>query len=294
MQRAFLAKRLADHWPLGLAVAVGLAFIPLANWLGVILALVLVLRQGGLVPSLGYGLVSLVAYFTLTGYSFTLLGQEWGAVLVLFLPLWVMAWLLRGLRSLSLAMAGGTLVTMVLILLMRLIQGPPTVDAWMAFVQCRMQVAGIQEAQLAQYLPGGDLRTAVQAMMLAWPFTTSLLQLGLLFAARWLQARWYYPGGFQRDFHGLRQPRLVAFVAGILIMALILAPQAMVTLIHLGILALVLMGVTGLGMVHGFVAGKRYSPWWLVLVYGLLAVNTWIALFILALLAIVSPRFNFN
>lgn len=294
MQRAFFAQRLADNWPMGLAAALALAFIPLANWLGVILALVLVLRQGGLVPSLGYGLVSLAAYFTLTGYSLSLLGQEWGAVLVMFLPLWVMAWLLRGLRSLSLAMAGGTLATMLLILLMRLIEGPPSLDAWMAFVQCRLQVAGIQDAQLAQYLPNGDLRGAVHAMMLAWPFTTGLLQLGLLFAARWVQARCYYPGGFQRDFHGLRQPRLVAFAGGILIMALVLAPQNMVTLIHLGILALVLMGVTGLGMVHGFIAGKRYSPWWLLLVYGALAFNTWIALFILALLAIVNPRFNFN
>lgn len=297
MQGSSLAKRLADNWPIGLAVATGLAFLPLANWLGVVLATLIVLRQGGVLASFGYALVSVVTYFTLTRYSLSLLTQEWGAVVVIFAPLWVMAWLLRGLRSLTLALAGGTLAFMTLILLIRLIEGPPNLDVWVAFFECRLKASGLTENQLAHIVPKGQsFRDVVQAFMIAWPLTISLLQMGLLFAARWAQAKAYYPGGFQRDFHSLKLPQPLALGgAGLLVMAAF-APESMVTLIHLGILALVLLGITGLGVFHGYVAVKRWSGWWLVLAYalGLLLLGLWGALMALAALAVLDSCFNFK
>jgi hypothetical protein len=295
MQGSSLAKRLADNWPLGLAVAVGLAFIPLANWLGVILALLIMLRQGGLWVSLGYALVSVVAYFTLTNHSLSLLAQEWGAVIMLFAPLGVMAWLLRAFRSLSLALAGGTLIFMALILLMRLFQGPPSIEEWVAFFDCRMKASGLTPAQLSEFLPTGQgLTDVIQAFMIGWPLIINLLQMGLLFLARWLQARIYYPGGFQRDFHGLKQPQSLALGASGLLLITVFAPDNMVTLLHLGILALVLMGITGLGTVHGYLSEKRRSKGWLVFLYGLMILNVWGTLMALAVLAVLDSCFNLN
>ncbi len=295
MQGSSLAKRLADNWHQGLAVALGLAFIPILNWLGVILAVLLVLRQGGLWVSLGFALVSCAAYFTLTSYSFTLMAQEWGAVIMLFLPLWAMASGLRELRSLGMALAAGTLSFMVLILLMRLIEGPPSIDQWVAFFDCRMQASGMTEAQMAQFLPSGEgLKDAIHAFMLTWPLIMSLLQIGLLFVARWIQARLYYPGGFQRDFHSLKQPQTLSLAAAGLLSIAMFAPETMVTLFHLAILALVLMGVTGLGVLHGYLAEKRRSTWWLVLVYGLMFLNIWGTLMALAVLSVLDSCFNLN
>lgn len=286
MQGNSLAKRWVDNWPLGLAVAAGLACLPLVNWLGVILAVLIMLRHGGLWASLGYVVVSILAYFTLSGYSFSLVAQEWGAVLMTFGPLWAMAWVLRNVRSMSYALAGGVLVFMAMLLLMRLFQGPPSVDEWVTFFDCRLKAAGMSQEQMMEFVPGHDFRGAIQAFMIGWPLSLSLLQIGLLFAARWLQARCYYPGGFQADFHNLKQPRNLALgCAGLLLMA-VFAPDNMVTLLHMGILAMVLMGVTGLGQVHGYIAEKHRSGWWLVLVYFLLALNTWGTLIALAIIGI--------
>lgn len=295
MQGPSLLRRLADNWPLGLAIAFGLALIPVLNWLGVILAVVLLLRQGGVWVSVGYVLVSLAAYFTLTSYSLELMAQEWGSVVVLFAPLGVMAVSLRVLRSLSWALVAGTASFMGLILLMRLIKGPPTIEQWVAFFDCRMKAAGLTEAQMAQFLPSGEgLKEAIWAFMLTWPLLINLLQLGLLFVARWMQARLYYPGGFQRDFHSLKQSQSIALGAAGLISIAVFAPESMVTLFHLSTLALVLMGITGLGTVHGYLAIKKWSSWWLVAVYGLMFLNIWGSLMALAALAILDSCFNLN
>jgi hypothetical protein len=295
MQGPSLAKRLADNWPVGLAVAAGLALLPLVNWLGVILALLLVLRQEGLLVSLGYVLVCVLAYFTLSSHSLSLVAQEWGAIVIIFAPLWIMAWLLRSVRSLSLALAGGMLVFMGLILLMRLFQGPPSIDQWMTFFDCRMKAAGLTQAQMNEFLPTGQgFKDAVQAFMIGWPLMISFLQMGLLFLARWIQARAYYPGGFARDFHSLKQPQSLALGAAGLLLIVAFAPDNMVTLLHLGILALVLMGITGLGTVHGYLGEKRRSKGWFVLVYGLMILNIWGALLALAALAVFDSCFNLN
>jgi hypothetical protein len=286
MQGASLFKRFVDNEPLGLAVALGLALLPIANWLGVVLALVIVLRHGGLISTLAYVLVSVAAYFTLTGYSLSLLANEWAAVVVIYLPLGVMAWVLRSVRSLSLAMAGGFLVFMILILLTRLFEGPPSLDAWVAFFNCRMKASGMTEAQLMDFLPGQDFKEAIRALMVGWPLSIGLLQVSLLMLARWIQARAYNPGGFQRDFHAIKQPKAVALVSAILLLAMTFAPASMVTVIQLGILALVLMGISGLGFVHAFLNGKRYSVPCLVLVYGLMALSTWLALMLLAMIGV--------
>lgn len=295
MQGPSLLKRLADNWPMGLGVALGLAFIPILNWLGVILAVVLVLRHGGVWVSLGYALVSLAAYFTLTSYSLTLMAQEWGAVVALFLPLWVMAWFLRGFRSLSLALSAGTLTFMILLVLMVLIQGGATIDQWVAFFDCRMKAAGLTEAQMAQFLPTGEnLKEAIQAFMLTWPLLINLLQIGLLFMGRWIQSRLYYPGGFQRDFHGLKQPQSLCLASAALLSIAMFAPESMVLLFHLGVLSLVLLGITGLGTLHGYFAVKKRSAGWFVLVYGLMFLNIWGALMALAALAVLDSCFNLN
>lgn len=292
MQDTPLAKRLVDNWPVGVAIALVLGLLPLVNWLGVALAVLLMLRHGGILPSIGYVLIALASYFALAGYSFNLLGQEWPGILVTYAPLWVMAWLLRGVRSLSLALAGGAFSLMALIGLMWLVKGPPNLEAWMNYFQCRMEATGLTQAQLTQMLPGMSLSEVVRSFMLGWSLSLSLIQVGVLLFARWIQARYYYPGGFRLDFHALRQPKSVAVICGALLLATTFAPESMVTLVNLGMVALVLMGITGLGFVHAYVSQKGYSVWWLVFLYLFLVMSTWAGLMLLAMVALLDSGLN--
>lgn len=292
MQAASLTKRLVDQWPLGLAVATGLALTPVVNWLGVILGLVVMLRHGGPKVGLGFVLVLGAAYLSLSHYSLELLEQEWMAALMCFAPLWVMAWVLRGTRSLSFALVGGFVLMMGLIVLLRLIFGPATLDEWVHYFDCRVQAAGMTQAQLMQLAPGVDFREMVRAFMIGWPLSLSLMQLGLLFSARWIQARLYYPGGFRADFYSLKMPRSLALGSAGLIVSAIFAPESMLTLWHLAILALVLMAVTGLGQIHAYLSASKRSVWWLVALYGLLFLNIWTGLFLLALYGTVMSTRN--
>lgn len=281
-----LFKRFVDHEPLGIALALGLALLPIVNWVAVVLALLIVLRHGGWKGTLAYLMVSVFAYFTLTGYSLEILGKEWFAVWVIYLPLGVMAWVLRLSRSLSHSLAGGFMVFGGLILLARLFQGPPSLDEWLAFFDCRMKASGMTQAQLMEFLPGQNYQEAIRGLMIGWPLSVSLLQVGLLVMARWLQARAYNPGGFQAEFHALKQSRSVALVCSVLLLAMTFATVNWITLIQLGILAQVLMGISGLGYVHALVLGKRYGVPALGLVYVSLVMNTWLGLMFLSLVGI--------
>lgn len=289
-----LVERLVARWPVGMAVALGLAFIPVLNWLGLALAVLLVLRHGGGILSLGYALVAVASYFTIIGYNVNLVLSGWHTILAMYLPLLAMAWFLRASRSLSFAIMGGILVFMGLILVLWLINGPPDLNAWMAYFNCRLEAAGLTQSQLVEMVPGKGVtfEEMVKGFMLTWPLSTGLLQMGILFVARWQQARIYNPGGFARDFHGLKLPKTMAFFLAGLILVTMFAPDNMVTLLNIGMLAVLLMGVTGLGFVHGYLADKHRSRWWLVLVYLLMLFNLWVALLLLATLALLDSGFN--
>ena len=100
----------------------------------------------------------------------------------------------------------------------------------------------------------------VAAMMLALSLS--------VFLARWWQAILYNPGGFRREFHGLRLGRNVGIVAlGTLAVSVAasgwsqeIAANAMIVIVAAYLLH-------GLGLVHGIVAAKNINVGWLISVY---------------------------
>jgi hypothetical protein len=99
------------------------------------------------------------------------------------------------------------------------------------------------------------------------------LVLGLtlsLFLARWWQAALYNPGGFRREFHGLRLGRNFALVT---LGTLALSMMASGWLAEVGANALIVLVAAyllhGLGLLHGIVAAKGIHVGWLITVYAL-------------------------
>lgn len=288
------AKRLVDNWPIAFVVAAVLALAPVINWLGIALAVMLVLRHGSVLITAAYFIVGFLAYYAFGGYSFALIGKDISGVLVMFVPLWVMAVLLRQWRSLSIALVAGTFTMMFLVLSFNLMNGISTFDEWLVFFDYRVEAAGVSQADVLAATSGQSFEQAARMIMLGWPFALMTMEIGVLFLARWGQARLYYPGGFRHDFHALRLPKWVALVMGALLLATSFATIDMVLLIHVGLLAMALLAIAGLGFIHWYVAFKRYNPLWLVGVYGLIIGTSMAVLPLLAVVALLDSGLNFR
>lgn len=288
------AKRLVDNWPIAFVVAAVLALAPVINWLGIALAVLLVLRHGSVLITAAYFIVGFLAYYAFGGYSFALIGKDISGVLVMFVPLWVMAVLLRQWRSLSIALVAGTFTMMFFVLSFDLMNGTSTFDEWLAFFDYRVEASGVSQADVLAATSGQSFEQAARMIMLGWPFALMTMEMGVLLLARWGQARLYYPGGFQRDFHALRLPKWVALVMGALLLATSFATIDMVLLVHVGLLAMALLAIAGLGFIHWYVAFKRYNLLWLVGVYGLIIGTSMAVLPLLAVVALLDSGLNFR
>jgi len=118
----------------------------------------------------------------------------------------------------------------------------------------------------------------------AWLGTLSLL------LARWLQAKLFNPGGFQKEFHQLRLPPVVTgvLVAGV-------AVGQMVPMLE-GTLPVLMMPIAlaGFGLVHGIAWTKRLGSMPLVLMYGSLIVLGPLAMLLLMVAAITDSFSNYR
>ncbi len=284
-----MIKRLLEQQPLlGILLATGLALLPLLNWVGMLIIVLMVLRCPGWLPSVGFVLVSLASYLGFSGYSIEFAWTDWLGVVAMFLPLWVMAWSLRTTRALSFALELGFAALVLCLLLQVLIFGQPNVQTWVDFFRCRLAAVGLSETDLVPMLSGQSFEQAVRGMMLGWPFAFFSLQIGLLMLARWWQAKLYYPGGFQTEFHQMRLHKPVALGMAFILLVLSVIGIQQPVLIQFATVGLLLLLVPGLGFVHWYLKFKAFSRWWLLLVYGILFVSSFAALPALAMIAVVD------
>jgi hypothetical protein len=99
------------------------------------------------------------------------------------------------------------------------------------------------------------------------------LMLGLIlsvFLGRWWQALLYNPGGFRREFHGLRLGRHFA-VATLVIMVVTAVGGEWPAEVAANVLTVAATAylLHGLGLLHGVVAGRHINVAWLIGVYAL-------------------------
>jgi uncharacterized protein YybS (DUF2232 family) len=240
----------------------------------------------------GYALVALLCYWAFAGYSLALLPQDLIGMFAMFLPLLVMAWVLRTTRALNLAMELGFATLLAIILLKTLGAGPSSLQEWLNALQARMQAMGMTEAQLLAMSSGQSLEQAARGLMLGWPFAFLLMQFAILLLARWWQAVVYYPGGFQTEFHQLRLHKAVALALAIVLLVLSFTGAKQIVVVQLATSAMLLLAIPGLAFTHWFVKFKGLNRWWLLLVYMAIFGTSFAAMPLLAMLAVLDSGLN--
>ncbi len=223
------------------------------------------------------GALVLVGALLATGlFGYLSLGQAQPVViatLILWLPAWLVAGVLRISRSLPWAVLAATGFGLVAVLLVYAWVDDPAAS-WRGLLEplaqeaLRHQELGMQPDQVQQLLQ--------QASSMMTGTVAAALVLGLLLSlmlARGWQALLYNPGGFRTEFQQLALPGWFSAItlAGLLLARFTSGTMAAVVL-QMGLVVLVPLLFVGTAVVHGIAVKRRLRPWWLISFYVLLFV----------------------
>lgn len=256
-------------------VTAALALVSLIPILGMISVLsgaavaLVTLRHGakqGLQVLLGASLVtSIFMYFV---FGTMILGLMFA--LLLWLPLLALALILRSSSSWSMLLDAAAAMGIVGIAVFYLFIGDPLVF-WQAALGQMLALMSAQDG-MAEL---GQVKDQIP-MIAEWMtgMLTAALVMGLVLSmmlARWWQSLLYNPGGFQQEFYGLRQSKIAAFTALVILLFSLfdlglvsnLAGDIMITIV-------VIYSVVGLALIHALVARSGKHSAWLVGVYVLM------------------------
>lgn len=252
-------------------VAVGTAVLammlpPLSIVSGAVIALVTLrsgVRFGGLVMLGSTAFVALLAYMSLGNL---LPGAIF--LLVLWLPLWILAWVLRETRSLAWATSTAGALGIVGILVIYALVGDVT--AWweqvlLAMFEPAMQAGG----------PLADRETVAAILANLAKIMTGIAAAGMtlnalmcLYLARGWQAQLYNPGGFRDEFHELRMGQRMAMVSlGFVVVSLLPLGEFGHMAGEIVIVILSLYVLQGLALIHAIVARRQLHMAWLIVLY---------------------------
>lgn len=210
--------------------------------------------------------------------------------LITWAPIWLLASLLRNTVSLSTALTGAALLGALGVVVAHIVLDAPA-DWWHSVLDeiFRHAIEGSHLSLDEQVLE--NLGAMVDYLA---PIMTGLVAAGsvfglivTLFLARWWHAMLDNPGGFAREFHGLRFDRSVA-IAAVFVTVLALFANDMTGGLAREVLWLfvVLYLFQGLALVHGLVAKRGAATGWLVALYALLLVFSPQVIVLLALAGI--------
>ncbi len=259
--------RLQSAVSAGVLGAMALVFPALGILSSAVVGLV-TLRQGaqeGVLVTGGAALgCGIIAYLVLSSALPVL-----GLLLLSWVPIWVMALVLRHTRSLSLALQVALGIGLAAILVVYA-QGGDARTLWLELLEpvrsALVESQGMEE----------DVSRQVMEQVAGWmtgAFAAGLfLQLAVtLFIARWWQAMLYNPGGFRQEFQQLRVHPVLAYAA---------LPLALLTAMGQGdgpgwtrdllVLLVPLFMLQGLALLHTLAARTGANKVWLVVLYLLL------------------------
>lgn len=263
-----------------------LSSVPVLNMLGGAALALVTLRKG---PGEGMGILLLAA--GITGIAFWLLIDSAFPLLALavmvWLPLWLLATVLRYSVSWARTLQLGAVLTMLGMLAYAAYLGDPT--AWGRTVLGDLIGPFLRETGMVN-----DGEVIEQALDYLAPYTLGLLfgnnlvsLLASLLLGRWWQATLYNPGGFREEFHQLRLGPRASFAATVIFGAALLS--GLPVLINMALPVLVVYVLQGISVVHG-VVGKAGIAWgWLSIMYGLLLLALPQMLLLLCLVGVSDP-----
>lgn len=192
-----------------------------------------------------------------------------GFTLLLWLPVWVLALLLRSSSSLALTTTVALLFGL-LVIVVYYVEFSDPVAEWR-----RLLEPLLQSFNQAQTLETGQQKLLLDVLS---HWMTGLMAAGFflqlvvsLLLARWWQSLLFYPGGFSSEFYRLRLPRTLALltlgVIGLLLMDLGIGSP---TLDYLAMLLITAYLLQGLALAHSIRAQLGANPGWLIAMYILL------------------------
>jgi len=190
--------------------------------------------------------------------------------LVMWLPLWALALVLRRTVSWSITLDTAVATGALGVLLVYLVAGDP-VQMWQQLLNSVLDAFASQGGGAELELFREQLPAISRWMtgMLAGAMALSLLS-GIMIA-RWWQSTLYNPGGFRQEFYGLRLSRIASITVLVTLLVSFLGLGALSAIAgDLMIVAVVVYSVAGLALVHAIIAGTGKHVGWLVALYVLM------------------------
>ena len=247
-----------------------LGLIPIVNFLSPVVVGLVVLRKGLTEATQ----VLVWAIIPVGGWAIA--GDP--VPLIMLLGITGLAGLLRASESWEFTLLGSIVVGLCVEIYLRL--QPAVLDLIFLQMQPYFDANCIQGEQL------DSLRNVMTSFMGA---VYMLLAIVLLMLSRWMQAAVFNPGGFQKEFHGLRVEQKVALLlVGSMMLANfgILIPQSWMLYLVLPLM------FSGLALVHAVVAAKKLSSLWLAVLYAIIVLP--LITNIIVLLALLDSWYDFR
>jgi len=247
-----------------------LGLIPLLNLLSPVLVGLVVLRKGF------QEAVQVLVWAILPIGGWALAGDP--VPLIMLLGITGLAGLLRSSESWEFTLLAAIAVGVCVEIYLRL--QPAVLDLIFLQMQPYLEANAIQGEQL------DALRDVMTSFMGAVYMFLSII---LLMLARWMQAALFNPGGFQKEFHGLRVEQKVALILVSCMMLAnfeILIPQTWMLYLVLPLM------FSGIALIHAVVAAKKLSSLWLAVLYALIVLPLMANLVVL--LALLDSWYDFR
>lgn len=267
-------------------------FVPPASILSTSVVALVTLRKGIVPGALVMGLATAasggIALLALGGVNLAI-----GFLILMWLPVWLLAVLLRSSRSLALAVVGAMVLGFVMLGGQFMQSADPVAD-WTAllgpFVESLAEAQLVEDSQqatlvalMARWMPG------IVAAGFFLQLTASLL------LARWWQALLYNPGGFRTEFHQLRLPKVLSIALLLAVLLMLLQGGDNVTVLEYALILLVVAWfIQGLALAHGIVGKLGSSSGWLFGIYLLLLFALPHTVIVLAMAGIADAWFDFR
>jgi hypothetical protein len=243
---------------------------------------------GALVMGLATGVSGIIALFALGGLNLAI-----GFLILMWLPAWLLALVLRSSRSLSLVVMSALVLGFVMIGGQFIQTGDPVAE-WRSLLN--PFVESLAEAQLVDT----SQQAALVSLMASWmPGIVAagffLQLLASLFLGRWWQSLLYNPGGFRSEFHQFRLPKVLAMALLILVGLMFAQTGSEISLVEYVLILLVSAWfVHGLALAHGIVGRLGSSSGWLIGLYMLLLFALPHTVIVLATVGIADAWFDFR
>jgi hypothetical protein len=186
-----------------------------------------------------------------------------GLMATFWLPLWVLAGVLRYTISLTVTLQSALALALLVVLGGAIALGDVT--GWGRELLDRLVDPLLQQMQLTGR-QRGDIEATLATLLLGLCVGNALLSTLLsLLLGRWWQSLLFHPGGFGAEFCALRLGQLPAWLALLLFAGVLLWQWPL--LANLMLPLLVLYVFQGIAVVHGVVNRARLAQGWLVGLY---------------------------